>query len=278
MSTPPEPSSKRSRPRVEELPREPLARLLAIMAHLRDQTHGCPWDLRQDFASIAPYTIEEAYEVSDAISRRDIPDLKEELGDLLLQVVFHSQLAAEINAFDFNDVAVGIAEKMVARHPHVFGDAEESNWETLKAVERARKPAKSGGKPGLLDGIALALPALMRADKLQKRAARVGFDWPDLEPVFDKILEEINELKDELKVRNAARLTDEIGDILFAVANLARHLDVDPEAALRSTNDKFQRRFGHIERSLASAGRAPADADLAEMEHLWVEAKALEKN
>ncbi len=278
MATPPDPSLARARPRVADLPDDPLARLLAIMAHLRDRTHGCAWDLRQDFASIAPYTIEEAYEVADAIGRDDLPDLKEELGDLLLQVVFHSQLAAEIKAFDFNDVAAGIAEKMVARHPHVFGDAGESNWEALKALERARKPAKSPGDRSLLDGIALALPALLRAEKLQKRAARVGFDWPDLEPVFDKILEEINELKDEIKVRNAARLSDEIGDILFAVANLARHLDVDPEAALRSTNDKFQRRFGHIERTLAAAGRTPADADLAEMERLWVAAKALEKN
>ena len=267
------------RPTPEMLPREPLARLLAVMAWLRDRQHGCPWDLEQTFRTIAPYTIEEAYEVADAIERNDLKALKEELGDLLLQVVYHTQMAKEAGAFTFADVAATVADKMVDRHPHVFGEtridtaaAQTASWEARKAAERANAAAV-----GTLDGVARALPALLRAEKLQKRAARVGFDWPEIDPVIDKIEEELRELRAELtasKIDNA-RLSDELGDVLFAVANLARHCKVDPEAALRATNDKFERRFRHIERRLADAGRTPSDATLEEMEALWQEAKTI---
>ncbi len=259
----------------------PIDRLLAIMARLRDPERGCPWDREQDFATIAPYTIEEAYEVADAIERDDMAALKEELGDLLLQVVYHAQMASEAKAFGFDDVAAAIADKMVDRHPHVFGDttvataeAQTVSWETRKATERA---AKASGQPaGALDGVARALPALLRAEKIQKRAARVGFDWKETGPVIDKIEEELGELRAELAAGavDPARVTDELGDVLFAVANLARHCKVDPEAALRSTNDKFERRFRHIERRLAETGRTPSDATLEEMEALWQEAKS----
>jgi nucleoside triphosphate diphosphatase len=269
------------RPTAETLPQEPMARLLAVMAWLRDRLHGCPWDVDQTFRTIAPYTIEEAYEVADAIERDDLPALKEELGDLLLQVVYHAQMAREAGAFGFADVAAAIADKMVDRHPHVFGDASVTtadaqtvSWETRKAAERAAKLA--GAAPaGALDGVARALPALLRAEKIQKRAARVGFDWKQTGPVIDKIEEELGELRAELTAGTVdqARLTDELGDVLFAVANLARHCKVDPEAALRATNDKFERRFRHIERRLAETGRTPADATLEEMEALWQEAK-----
>ena len=269
------------RPTAESLPDEPMARLLAVMAWLRDRQHGCPWDIDQTFRTIAPYTIEEAYEVADAIERDDLPALKEELGDLLLQVVYHAQMAREAGAFGFADVAAAIADKMVDRHPHVFGDARVAtaeaqtvSWEARKAAERAAKLA--GAAPaGALDGVARALPALLRAEKIQKRAARVGFDWKQTGPVIDKIEEELGELRAELTAGtiDQARLTDELGDVLFAVANLARHCKVDPEAALRATNDKFERRFRHIERRLAEAGRTPADATLEEMEALWQEAK-----
>lgn len=267
----------RSRPTVDSLPQEPLARLLAVMAWLRDRQHGCPWDIEQNFRTIAPYTIEEAYEVADAIDRGDLAALKEELGDLLLQVVYHAQMAQEAGAFDFAEVAAAIADKMVDRHPHVFGDAhvatadaQTASWEVRKAAERA---AKQGS--GALEGIARTLPALLRAEKLQKRAARVGFDWKETAPVIDKIEEELRELRAELTERavDQARLTDELGDVLFAVANLARHCRIDPETALRATNDKFERRFRHIERRLAEQGRGPADASLEEMEALWQEAK-----
>ena len=271
------------RPTIDSLPAEPLARLLAVMAWLRDRRHGCPWDIEQTFRTIAPYTIEEAYEVADAIARDDLPALKEELGDLLLQVVYHAQMAHEAGAFDFTAVAAAIADKMVDRHPHVFGDATAAtaeaqtvSWEARKAAERAAKKKGDDARPaGALDGIALALPALLRAEKIQKRAARVGFDWKETGPVIDKIEEELGELRAELARSNIAadRLTDELGDVLFAVANLARHLKVDPEAALRATNDKFERRFRHIERRLAEAGRTPSDATLEEMEALWQEAK-----
>jgi len=252
-----------------------MQRLKAVMACLRDRTRGCPWDLEQSFATIAPYTLEEAYEVADAIQRNDLGDLREELGDLLLQVVYHAQMAREADAFDFNAVACGIAEKMIDRHPHVFGDAriadaahQTVSWEQQKAAERAAKGSRT------LDGVALALPALIRAEKLQKRAARVGFDWGRPEPVLDKIAEEIGEFRAELKSEATAdRLADELGDILFAVVNLARHCGVDPEAALRSTNAKFERRFRYIEDSLDKVGRRPADASLDEMEVLWIEAK-----
>jgi ATP diphosphatase len=269
------------RPTAESLPREPMARLLAVMAWLRDRRHGCPWDVEQTFRTIAPYTIEEAYEVADAIDRDDLGALKEELGDLLLQVVYHAQMAHESGAFGFADVASAIADKMVDRHPHVFGDARVAtaeaqtvSWEARKAIERAAK--RAGAEPaGALDGVARALPALLRAEKIQKRAARVGFDWKQTDPVIDKIEEELGELRAELEAGDVdqARLTDELGDVLFAVANLARHCRIDPEAALRATNDKFERRFRHIERRLAEAGRKPADATLEEMEALWQEAK-----
>lgn len=269
------------RPSPASLPREPLARLLAVMAWLRDPKQGCPWDIEQNFRTIAPYTIEEAYEVADAIERHDMPALKEELGDLLLQVVYHAQMASEAKAFTFAEVAAGIADKMVDRHPHVFGDttiatadAQTVSWEARKAAERAAK-AGAGASAGTLDGIARALPALLRAEKLQRRAARVGFDWKTTGPVLDKIEEEIGELRVELAAGqpDPAHVADELGDILFAMANLARHYKVDPEAALRSTNDKFERRFRYIEKKLAEQGRKPADATLDEMEALWQAAK-----
>ena len=269
-----------NRPTAETLPKEPLPRLLAVMAWLRDRQHGCPWDIDQTFQTIAPYTIEEAYEVADAIERNDMPALKEELGDLLLQVVYHAQIAHEARAFGFADVASAIAEKMIDRHPHVFGDAtidtseaQTVSWEARKAAERAAK--QTAQTAGALDGVARALPALMRAEKIQKRASRVGFDWAKTAPVIDKIEEELGELRAEITAGTVdqARLTDELGDVLFAVANLARHCKVDPEAALRATNDKFERRFGYIERQLAAQGRKPADATLDEMESLWQEAK-----
>ena len=269
------------KPTPESLPKEPLPRLLAVMAWLRDRQHGCPWDIDQTFRTIAPYTIEEAYEVADAIERDDMPALKEELGDLLLQVVYHSQIAREAGSFGFDDVAAAIADKMVDRHPHVFGDldirtadAQTVSWEARKAAERAAKAATEG-TPGALDGVALALPALMRAEKIQKRAARVGFDWATIGPVIEKIEEELSELRAELEAgkMEQAKVADELGDVLFAVANLARHCKVDPEVALRATNNKFEKRFRHIERRLAETGRKPSDASLEEMEILWQEAK-----
>jgi ATP diphosphatase len=271
------------RPTADSLPREPMARLLAVMAWLRDRQHGCPWDVDQTFRTIAPYTIEEAYEVADAIERNDLPALKEELGDLLLQVVYHAQMAREAGAFSFADVAAAVADKMVDRHPHVFGDAriataeaQTASWEARKAAERAARKDGAVEPAGALDGVARALPALLRAEKIQKRAARVGFDWKQTGPVIDKIEEELGELRAELAAGTVdqARLADELGDVLFAVANLARHCKVDPEAALRATNDKFERRFRYIERRLAEAGRKPVDASLEEMEALWQEAKA----
>ncbi|WP_255468383.1 nucleoside triphosphate pyrophosphohydrolase [Reyranella sp. CPCC 100927] len=275
---------------MSDLPPDPLQRLLAVMAWLRHPVHGCPWDLKQDFASIAPYTLEEAYEVADAIQRGDRADLREELGDLLLQVVYHARMAEEEGAFDFKDVAQAIADKMVKRHPHVFGDTtvegdehQSGVWEQIKAVERsARQAAKGsdGNNPGpasVLDGVAIALPALARAEKLQKRAARVGFDWGAAGPVIDKIEEEIGELRVEVAAQaSRERLQDEVGDVLFAVANLARHLKIDPEAALRATNAKFERRFRHIENRLQADNRSPEAATLEEMEALWQEAKAAE--
>ena len=263
-------------------PATPTDRLLDIMARLRDPVGGCPWDVEQDFASIAPYTIEEAYEVADAIERRDFDDLRDELGDLLLQVAFHARMAEEEGRFDFHDVAAAIGDKMVRRHPHVFGDVRVDNaaaqtvaWEDQKAAERAAK-AGEGEAPGLLDGLPAALPALLRAAKLQKRAARAGFDWPDATPVFAKIDEEIAEIKAELPDHDHGRLEDEIGDLLFACVNLARHLRVDPETALRRSNAKFERRFGAVEAALKTQGTSPAEAGLDEMETLWIRAKAEE--
>ncbi len=257
-----------------------LARLRAIMAALRDPETGCPWDIEQDFTTIAPYTIEEAYEVADAIEKRDWPALQGELGDLLLQVVYHSQMAQEAGHFSLDDVTRAISDKMVARHPHVFGDdsrdksAEQQvqDWERVKAAERAARAAT-----GVLDDVALGLPALMRAVKLQKRAARVGFDWPDVGEVLDKIVEEAREVTEARATLTQTEITEELGDLFFVMANLARHLNVDPEEALRAANAKFTRRFEYIEAALAAEGRKPADSNLAEMDALWNAAKALDK-
>src|SRR5579864_4571053 len=258
-----------------------LPRLLDIMARLRDPADGCPWDLEQSFATIAPYTIEEAYEVAEAAERGEPQALKEELGDLLLQVVFHAQMAKEARQFSFNDVARGIADKMVRRHPHVFADASVSDaaaqtlaWEEQKAEERRVQAAAEGRPESALDGVGIGLPALARAEKLQKRAARVGFDWPTLPPVLAKIEEEIAELKHEIAHDGGAnRITDELGDLLFAVANLARHLRVDPEQALRQANRKFERRFRAVEARLTAAGKSPGEASLDEMEEEWQRVK-----
>ena len=262
----------------------PIQRLLRVMARLRDPDVGCPWDLEQDFASIAPYTIEEAYEVADAIARGDLEHLKDELGDLLLQVVYHAQMAREAGLFDFDQVAGAIADKMIRRHPHVFGTAEVESaraqshaWEAVKAAERASKAGLAEDAHVVLDDVPLALPALVRAAKLQRRAARVGFDWPEAAQVLDKIEEEVAELRAELEDRtNPDRLSDEIGDLLFAAVNLARHLEVDGEAALRRANAKFERRFRVIEEALRARGRRLEDASLDEMEALWQRAKASE--
>jgi len=259
----------------------PIDRLLAIMARLRDAEDGCPWDLEQTFATIAPYTVEEAYEVADAIERHDLPDLKEELGDLLLQVVFHSRMAEEQGAFGFDDVARAINDKMVRRHPHVFGDesyadlgAQKAGWEALKAEERAQKRA---GPARLLDDVPVGLPGLTRAVKLSKRAAGVGFVWPTVQDVVVKLHEEVGEMLAEIEAGDLDKARDEIGDVLFVVANLARTLDVDPEDAIRATNAKFVRRFGYVEDRLAERGRTPEQSDLAEMDALWDEAKAAER-
>ena len=254
------------------------------MAQLRDPETGCPWDVEQTFATIVPYTIEEAYEVADAILRDDLADLRDELGDLLLQVVFHARMAEEQGAFDFHAVATGIADKMVRRHPHVFGDqrvesAQEMTeaWEAGKAAERAAKAAASGAVASVLDGVIAGLPALTRAAKLQKRAARVGFDWTDPLDILAKLEEEADEVREAAGSGDRARLTDELGDLLFVVANLCRRYDVDPEAALRGANAKFEGRFRSIERSLAAQGRSPDDSTLDEMEALWIAAKQNER-
>ncbi|MEM9755913.1 MAG: nucleoside triphosphate pyrophosphohydrolase [Pseudomonadota bacterium] len=250
-----------------------LSKLLQIMRRLRDPETGCPWDIEQTFETIAPYTIEEAYEVADAIDRGAWEELRDELGDLLLQVVYHAEIAAERDLFDFDAVAEAIGQKMVARHPHVFGteardktaETQARDWEAVKAAERAAR-----AKTGILDDVALNLPALTRAEKLQKRAARIGFDWAETSDVLDKIAEEAREV---LEAPEGA-IAEEIGDLLFALANLSRHLRVDPEAALRAANAKFARRFAYIERALAADGRRPEDSDLSEMETLWNVAKA----
>ncbi|MCS6931099.1 MAG: nucleoside triphosphate pyrophosphohydrolase [Acetobacteraceae bacterium] len=255
-----------------------LLRLLAVMAKLR-APGGCPWDRAQDFASIAPYTIEEAYEVADAATRGDLPALADELGDLLLQVVYHARMAEERGAFAFADVARGIADKMIRRHPHVFGDAAGADptetWEAQKAAERAAR-----AETGVLAGVPLSLPALSRAAKLTKRAARVGFDWPDAEAVLEKLDEEVAELKAELnrpvQPPDRKALRAELGDLLFVLANLARKLDLDPEACLRQANAKFERRFRFMEQRLEAEGLSPADAGLERMEALWAEAKRQE--
>ena len=266
----------------------PLDRLLAIMARLRDPAEGCPWDVEQTFASIAPHTIEEAYEVADAIARGDLPALKEELGDLLLQVVFHARMAEEQGAFAFADVAQAICDKLVRRHPHVFAharidsaEAQTVAWESHKAAERAAKAengdADADAPAGALAGIALALPALVRAAKLQSRAARVGFDWPDAASALPKVGEELAELDAEMQNPGGAahdRLEDELGDLLFAAVNVARKLKIDPEAALRRANGKFERRFAAIEARLQAQGRSTDAATLAELDRLWDQVKA----
>lgn len=254
-----------------------IDRLLAIMAKLRDPEGGCPWDLEQSFQTIAPYTIEEAYEVADAIERQDMAALKDELGDLLLQVVFHAQMASEEQAFAFDDVARAISDKMQRRHPHVFGDesiesaeAQTKAWEATKAEER-----RTSGGTSALAGVARGLPALLRAYKLQARAARVGFDWPTADGALDKLREELDELAREMEMgpEPSAALAEELGDVLFSAVNLARKLGIEPEDALRRGNAKFERRFAYIEERLAATGRRPEDVTLEDMEALWQEAK-----
>ncbi|MGD9638427.1 MAG: nucleoside triphosphate pyrophosphohydrolase [Alphaproteobacteria bacterium] len=250
-----------------------IENLIDIMALLRTPEKGCPWDIKQSFDTIAPYTIEEAYEVYDAIEKNDMAALKDELGDLLLQVVYHSRMAEEQNIFSFNDVAAIICEKMIRRHPHVFGESDKKDWHEKPMASWETQKAKERQKQKTLDGVALALPALMRAIKLQARAARVGFDWPDVKQVFDKIKEEILELEVEIENNNQINIVDEMGDLLFALANLARKLNVDAEQALRKTNQKFINRFEYIEKKLAEKGQKPEDATLDEMEAYWQEAK-----
>jgi tetrapyrrole methylase family protein/MazG family protein/ATP diphosphatase len=258
----------------------PIFRLIEVMAKLRDRQGGCAWDLEQTFATIAPYTVEEAYEVADAIERGSLPDLKEELGDLLLQVVFHSRMAEEEGAFAFTDVVEAINAKMIRRHPHVFGDAEvrtsaeqTAAWEIIKAEERVDK----GKDQSLLDDVPIGLPALTRAVKLSRRAASVGFVWPSSKEVLEKLHEEVAELQAEIDAGDLVKARQELGDVLFVVANLARELDVEPEDALRATNAKFVRRFRFIEEQLAAAGKSPALSDLDEMDGLWEAAKRAER-
>jgi nucleoside triphosphate diphosphatase len=271
-------------------PSRDISRLLEIMAALRTPGSGCPWDLEQDFATIAPYTLEEAYEVADAILRNDLADLREELGDLLLQVVFHARMAQEQGAFDFGDVVAGITEKLVRRHPHVFGatgkltaQAVEGLWERIKAEEKAERAAGRTAAPtaaradAALAGVPVTLPALTRALKLQAKASKVGFDWNDPLAVLKKIREEADEIEAEIIAGKRTKAGHEVGDLLFAVVNLARHVDADPEAMLRATNRKFEQRFAAIEQALAQRGKSPKQASLAEMDALWDEAKAAEK-
>jgi len=273
-------------------PSADIAGLIEIMAALRTPGTGCPWDLEQDFASIAPYTVEEAYEVADAIARGDLVDLKDELGDLLLQVVFHARMAQEQDAFAFPDVVEAITAKLIRRHPHVFGEARDLSpaevkalWGKIKAQERADKAAArhAAGLPeaedatGVLAGVPTALPALTRAWKLQARASTVGFDWNDARLVLDKVREETAEIDVALADGDKAAVAEEIGDLLFVVANLARHVDADPEACLAAASAKFERRFAGIETALAAQGRKPADASLAEMEALWQQVKRAER-
>lgn len=274
----------------EDAARPAIDRLLEVMDRLRDPKHGCPWDLEQTFRTIAPYTIEEAHEVADAIEREDLEHLKDELGDLLFQVVFHARLGREIGAFSFDDVAEGVADKLIRRHPHVFGpgadkvatsisddapkmdaEAQTRNWEQIKAAER-----EVAGMTGHVDGVSASLPPLRRAVKLQKRAGRAGFDWPDLEPVLAKIREELQELEDELESASRDRMEDELGDVLFAVANLARKLDIDADGALRRTNLKFETRFRAMEQAARDAGQRFEDLDLEAQETLWQKVKSAE--
>ncbi|ALZ85226.1 nucleoside triphosphate pyrophosphohydrolase [Pseudomonas oryzihabitans] len=265
--------------------------LLHLMARLRDPQHGCPWDLRQDYASIVPHTLEEAYEVADAIAKQDFPQVRDELGDLLFQVVYYSQLGREDGHFDFAQVVDGITRKLVRRHPHVFPDGDlhgpldlprldeatiKRRWEEIKAEERAEK-AMAPEQLSLLDDVPAALPALSRAAKLQKRAANVGFDWADATPVVAKIQEELDEVRDAMANGQAAQVAEEVGDLLFVMVNLARHLHVDAEDALRQANAKFERRFRYIEEALKAQGRTPQEASLEEMDAFWDAAKVEEK-
>jgi ATP diphosphatase len=283
----------RERGKAEMKPSSDIARLLEIMAALRTPETGCPWDLEQDFASIAPYTLEEAYEVVDAIERGDLADLRDELGDLLLQVVFHARMAEEQGAFAFPDVVEAITRKLVRRHPHVFGETRDlapkqvkALWDEIKRAEKAeRREAREkmgqlleAHEARFLGGIPTALPALTRAQKLTTKAAKVGFDWPDAAQVVDKIHEELEEVKEASSTGERERIEDEIGDLLFSVANLARHFEIDPEVALRRTNAKFERRFGAVEEALKGQGRSLDDASLDEMEELWVRAKLAERD
>ena len=279
-------------------PSKDIALLIEIMAALRTPKTGCPWDLEQTFETIARYTIEEAYEVADAIARNDLTHLKDELGDLLLQVVYHSRMAEEQGAFAFGDVVEAVTSKMIRRHPHVFGDetaraagAPKGFWDDIKAKEKAAKPADSNAS--LLDDVPVGLPGLTRAIKLQSKAAKVGFDWPDIAPVFAKFQEEIREFEEVAKLADprgtsraagrrdegvpAARIEEEFGDMLFVMANIARHLDIDPETALRRANNKFTRRFAYIEQRLAAEGKTPAQSNLAEMDALWDEIRASDR-
>ncbi len=269
-------------------PSKDISRLIEIMAALRAPVTGCPWDIEQNFQTIAPYTIEEAYEVADAIARGDLDDLRQELGDLLLQVVYHAQMAKEAGEFDFGDVVEAVTTKMIRRHPHVFGDEEargagmaKGMWESIKAEEKAEKrearlargqdPEDHGS--GFLDGVPVAFPALTRALKLQEKAARVGFDWKEAAPILDKIEEEIGELREAMGNADQAAIQDEFGDVLFALVNFGRHLGIDSEAALSGTNEKFRTRFHHVERALEKSGRTLQEATLEEMEVLWQQAK-----
>jgi ATP diphosphatase len=270
-------------------PSRDISRLLEIMAMLRTPGNGCPWDLEQNFATIAPYTIEEAYEVADAIARGDLDDLREELGDLLLQVVFHARMAEEQGAFSFGDVVEAITRKMIRRHPHVFADRDgrltpsgvKDAWERIKAEEKAeraaRRPPEQAQPASLLSGVKTGQPALARAMELQRKASTVGFDWNDPHAVLHKIREEADEIEAALDRGDAEQLGEETGDLLFALVNLARHVGADPDMALRDTNAKFERRFGYIERALAAEGRTLEGASLAEMDALWNEAKGEEK-
>ncbi len=285
MSAPPQSQS-------EDQPENQIDRLLRLMARLRDPDGGCPWDLEQNFATIAPYTIEEAYEVAEAVRQGDMAALRDELGDLLLQVVFHAQMAAEGGRFDFADVARAISDKLVRRHPHVFPDPEAEGavagavdtaaaqtvaWESHKAAEREAQARAEGRTASVLDGVPLALPAMTRAEKLQRRAARIGFDWPQASEVFDKIDEERAELRAAIaEDAGPEPIAEELGDLLFAHANLARHLGLEAEAVLRSANAKFERRFRRVETLLGETGAAPEEASLEEMERLWQQAKAEE--
>lgn len=271
-------------------PSKDIGRLLEIMAALRTPVTGCPWDVEQTFETIVPYTLEEAYEVADAIARGDLHDLREELGDLLLQVVFHSRMAEEAGEFSFGDVVEAITKKMIRRHPHVFGDAEaraagsaKGMWDRIKAEEKAEKrharlalglDPEDHGK-GYLDGVPVALPALTRALKLQEKAARVGFDWKEAKPILDKIEEEIRELREAMEQGKAAAVADEFGDVLFALVNFGRHLSIDAETALRGTNEKFRTRLHYVEQALEARGSSLEEATLEDMEELWQEAKNL---